>query len=198
MSPQELVFLDHVKKQCKLHGIKLELRKRSSYLKLGGSIRCSGYFDSENKLLVVATKKIEWLDILVHEYAHLTQFVDQCDAWVGAAKTADEIDRWLRGEEVENIESHIVACRQLELDNEKRSVEIIKIFNLPLDLERYVKKANAYVYFYTWMMKTRKWSKPGNSPYSNETLIDAMPNEFQDNYEVLPDYIAKVFEEQGI
>ena len=198
MSPQELAFLDHVKKECKSHGIKLDLRKRSGYLRIGGNIKCSGYFDSENKQLVVATKRTDWLDILVHEYAHLTQFADQCDAWVEGASTTDEIDRWLGGEEIEDIERHIVACRNLELNNEKRSVEIIKKFDLPIDVERYTKKANGYVYFYTWMLRTRRWSKPGNSPYSNETVIEAMPNEFQEDYENLPDYVVRVFEEQAI
>lgn len=196
MSPQELAFLDHVKKECKSHGIKLDLRKRSGYLRIGGNIMCSGYFDSENKELVVATKRTDWLDILVHEYAHLTQFADQCDAWVEGASTTDEIDRWLGGEEIEDIERHIVACRNLELNNEKRSIEIIKKFDLPIDVERYTKKANGYVYFYTWMLRTRRWSKPGNSPYSNETVIDAMPKEFQEDYENLPDYVVMVFEEQ--
>ena len=196
MSPQELAFLDHVKKES--HGIKLDLRKRSGYLRIGSNIKCSGYFDSENKELVVATKRTDWLDILVHEYAHLTQFVDQCEAWVEGASTTDEIDRWLGGEEIEDIERHIVACRNLELDNEKRSVEIIKKFDLPIDVERYTKKANGYVYFYTWMLRTRRWSKPGNSPYSNETVISTMPNEFQEDYKNLPDYVVRVFEEQGI
>lgn len=198
MSPKELAFLNHVKRECKSHGIKLDLRKRSSYLKMTGNIKCSGYFDSENKQLVVAIKRVDWIDILVHEYAHLTQFVDQCEAWVAGASTTDEIDRWLSGEEIENIERHVVSCRNLELDNEKRSVEIVKKFDLPIDVERYTKKANAYVYFYTWMLKTRRWSKPGNSPYSNETVIEAMPSEFQQDYENLPDYVVRVFESEGI
>lgn len=198
MSPQELAFLDHVKRECKSHGVKLDLRKRSGYLRLNGNIKCSGYFDSENRQLVVAAKWEDWIDILVHEYAHLTQFVDQCVAWVEGANTTDEIDRWLSGEEIESIERHIVACRNLELDNEKRSVEIIKKFDLPIDVERYTKRANGYVYFYTWMLRTRRWSKPGNGPYSNETVIDAMPNEFQDDYENLPDYVVRVFEKQNM
>ena len=198
MTQQESHFLNHVRKECKLHGIKLDIRKRSSYLRLTGNIKCAGYFDSENSILVVAAKREDWLEILVHEYAHLTQFSDQCDAWVAAADTSDEIDRWLGGEEIEDIESRIRTCRDLELDNEMRSVHIIRKFDLPIDTNTYIKKANGYVYFYTWMMKTRRWSKPGNSPYSNKNVMAAMPDSFQSDYETIPKEVAAAFESVGL
>ena len=49
-------FVDYVKSECKSNGIKVDLRKRK-YLVLSGNIRCSGYFDSEAKAIVVATKR---------------------------------------------------------------------------------------------------------------------------------------------
>lgn len=191
---QELSFLNHVKRECKLHGIKFDLRKRSSYLRLSGNIKCSGYFDAQNKQLVVAAKRNDWVEILVHEYGHLTQWAERCPEWIAGEPTVDHIDRWLQGEEVENIYDHIRCSRNLELDNEKRSVELIKRFELPIDLDRYVKKANGYIYFYTWMMSTRRWSTIENSPYSNETIISAMPNTFQENYEDLPEGVVAAFE----
>lgn len=108
------------------------------------------------------------------------------------------MDRWLTGEEVEDVFDHIRTLRNLELDNEKRSVELIKRFDLPVDIKTYIKKANGYVYFYTWMMKTRRWSELENSPYSNENIINAMPEEFQEDYENIPDYVVKVFEQEGL
>lgn len=196
--PQECAFVDYVKKECKKHGIKLDLRKRSSYLRLSGNIKCSGYFDSGNMELVVAAKRRDFVEILAHEYGHLTQWVERCPEWVAAENTLDHIDRWLQGEEVEDIRDHIKFSRDLELDNEKRTVELIKKFELPIDTVRYTKKANGYVYFYTWMMSTRRWSKVENSPYSNETVIEAMPDTFQDNYEDLPEEVIAVFEEVGL
>ena len=197
LSPQEQSFVDYVKKECRSRKVKFDLRKRSGYLRLSGNIKCSGYFDGDFKELVVAAKRKDWVEILVHEYGHLTQWAEQCEEWV-ACGNVDHVDRWLAGEEVEDVFDHIRTLRNLELDNEKRSVELIKRFDLPVDIKTYIKKANGYVYFYTWMMKTRRWSELENSPYSNENIINAMPEEFQEDYENIPDYVAKVFEQEGL
>lgn len=198
MFPTEVqAFVDHVKSDCKKHKFKLSLRK-TGYVKAGEGIRCGGYFDHVNKVLVVATKRPDWLELFVHEYAHMTQWMQECVEWQRAAYISDEIDRWLTGEDIEGIEDMVIAMRALELDNEKRSVELIKRFGLNVDLHRYVRKANGYVYFYTWLLTTRKWSRPGNSPYSNERVIATMPNEFQESYDVLPDYVKRVFQEENI
>lgn len=198
LTQQEQQFLDHVKKECKLHKIKFDLRKRSGYLKLSGNIKCSGYFDSHNKQLVVAAKREDFLEILVHEYGHLTQWAEKCPEWVACENTVDHIERWLAGERVRNVFDHIKKMRALELDNEKRAIKLIQKFDLPIDTVRYIKKANGYVYFYTWMMKTRRWSSIDNSPYSNDTIIDVMPEEFQDDYEHIPSHIVEVFESVGL
>lgn len=198
MTQQELAFVNHVKKECRSRKVKFDLRKRSGYLRLSGNIKCSGYFDGDFKELVVAAKRKDWVEILVHEYGHLTQWAEQCKEWVACGGTIDHVERWLSGERVKHVFNHIRSLRDLELDNEKRSVELIKRFDLPVDTKRYIKKANGYVYFYTWMMKTRRWSGLDNSPYSNENIISAMPEEFQENYENVPDYVAKVFKEEGL
>lgn len=198
LSTQEQEFLDHVKKQCKVHKIKLDLRKKSGHLRLPGNIKCSGYFDSHNKQLVVAAKRDDFIEILAHEYCHLTQWAEKCSEWISCESTVDHIERWLSGERVKDVRSHIRNMRNLELDNEKRVIKMIQEFDLPIDAKRYVKKANGYVYFYTWMMKTRRWSSIENSPYSNDTIIDAMPEEFQDDYEDLPQRVVEVFKSVGL
>lgn len=199
MTPQESAFVDFVKSECKKHKFKLQLRK-VGYVKASGNIKCGGFFDHENKLLVVAANKASWLELFVHEYAHMTQWAEDCEAWKNSSGVTDEVDMWLEGEDFDKteIDRIIDNLRNLELDNEKRSVELIKRFELPVDLDRYVRKANGYVYFYTWIKETRKWSQPNNSPYSNEAVIAAMPNEFQECYDPLPDYVREVFTREKI
>lgn len=199
ITKEEMVFVDHVKAVCKKHKFKLQLRN-VSYVKVSSNIKCGGFFDHMNKLLVVATKKHSWLELLVHEYAHMTQWIEDCEAWKNASHVTDEVDRWLEGEDFDTKFIHEIVdkVRDLELDNEKRSVELIKKFKLQVDLDRYVRKANGYVYFYTWIKESRRWSKPGNSPYSNETVISTMPNEFQQSYETIPNHIREVFVSEGI
>lgn len=197
MTKADLDFIEFVKAECKKHKIKFSNRK-VKYLRIGKGIRCGGYFDSEERILAVAGLNKNSLGILVHEYAHMTQWLDKIDLWDKSGLSLFYVDEWLNGKEIADIEKHMKRCRDLELDNEKRSVKLIKKYNIGLDIERYIKCANSYVYFYTYMLQSRKWCKPTNSPYNNEKLIEIMPSKFVRNYDKLPKKIEKMFIEQDI
>jgi hypothetical protein len=190
-------FLAYVYEQCSKNGIKVDLRDVKS-LKLSGNIYCSGYFDEENKIMVVAMKHPQALEVLVHEFGHFTQWVQGIPIWTESGDALGKVDEWLGGKEVRNIETHMGKARDLELDNEKRAVKLIKRFNLPIDIDLYIKKANAYVLFYTWMLTTRKWAKRSNSPYRNKTLIEACSSKFNMRYDQLSPRMRKAFEDSGV
>jgi hypothetical protein len=190
-------FVKYVREQCKFHGVKLTLKK-SQYLILYGNARCSGYFDEEARELVVAGNHPEYLSILVHEFAHLTQWVDNCEPWRKLGDSLVKIHDWLGGEEVKGIKRALAKARDLELDNEKRSVKIIKEWNLSIDIKLYTQKANAYVQFYNWMYYTRRWCTVKNSPYRNKKIYTNMPTIFKMNYEEMSEKYKKLFEEAGI
>ena len=190
-------FIDHVKKECKKHGIKASLRN-TKYVKLSGNIKCSGYFDDENRVLVCSMNRPDFLEILAHEYCHLTQYVDKIELWDAVNVSMPLLDEWLSGEEVEDIDQHISKCRDLELDNEKRTVEVIKKFDLNMDLDHYVRKANAYVQFYNYMKHSRRWCTPERSPYTNKRVISSMSNQFDMEYSEIPQDIKQIFIEEKI
>jgi hypothetical protein len=75
---------------------------------------------------------------------------------------------------------------------------MIKDWGLSIDVERYTKRANAYLQFYNWMKQTRKWSKPNNTPYSNKRIVAAMPANFRMNYDKLPKRLEKLYKEENI
>jgi hypothetical protein len=191
-------FIRHVKLECKKHNVKCVLKPTKTVRLTDDNDRCSGYFDEEN--LVVAMNRPDALQILVHEYCHLTQWAEQSELWVASVKnnSHDKLYRWLAGENVRGIDKAISICRDLELDNEKRAVKMLKRFNLPIDTDVYIKKANAYVHFYNYMRVSRKWSTPKNSPYKNERLVETMSNKFDMDYENLPDNLLKIFIEEKI
>ena len=168
-----------------------------TYLKTDG-IRCSGYFEDSEKLLVVAMRSSIALEILVHEFGHLTQYIDNCKPWKNLGNSLDNTFNWLSGKKVSNIEKHIDAVKLMELDNEIRSVDIIKKFKLEIDIKYYIKKANSYIYFYNRIKKTRRWSSPSNSPYKNSKLLAVMPDKFQKTYKTTPKKIQRVFEKENI
>ena len=196
-SKKDLAFIKHVKTVCKIYGVKCSLRN-STYVKMDDNVRCSGWFDETVPELVVAIKRPDWIEILAHEYSHLTQWVEQIPIWKDAETSLGKVWEWLDGKSRKNIEKHIGVARDLELDNEKRSVKIIKDFNLNVDIDNYIRKANAYVQFYNWILITRRWSKPNNSPYKNERLKAAMSTKFNMKYKSLTPRLEKIFRDEEI
>lgn len=189
-------FVKHVRSECKKYGIKF-LLKRSKYVITEGNIRCVGWFDDIKKELVVAGKDRNWLLTLVHEYAHLTQWADKCKEWQDT-ESIGNIDDWLNGKEIKNPKRALAKTRDLELDNEKRSVKLIKEWNLPINIKIYTQKANAYIQFYNYMYLTRRWHPIKNSPSTNPKVYKQMPAIFSMNYKKLSEKYLKVFEDAGL
>lgn len=189
-------FTAYVKAECRRTGVKCDLRN-TSYVKPSPSIKSSGYFDESVPALVCSMGRRDSIEILVHEFAHLTQWVEQIDLWKKSSISMALIDDWLSGIEVPNIAKHIAISRDLELDNEKRSVKIIKEFQLPINIENYIRKANSYVHFYNYMLISRRWCTPQNSPYDNKKLLQAMSPKFNMNYKKLSKKVEKIFIEEG-
>lgn len=184
-------FIQHIKSECKARGVKVDLRP-GAYVKIG-AIKCSGYFDEQDKKLVVALNQSAALEILVHEFAHFTQWIENCEAWRIGSKNYHKVDEWLSGKNFKNIHRYMAEARDLELDNEKRSVKLIKKFKLPIDTKLYTKKANAYVQFYNWMLTTRRWCKPNNSPSKNEFVLAMCSDKFNMNYNKLSKRLEEAF-----
>lgn len=152
---------------------------------------CSGLFDSENLELTVSINRPKevWLPVFVHESCHMDQFIENCDIWKNAYikdnDTSGILDMWLQGVVDLNetqLNEVIDKVLNLELDCEKRAVEKIKQYKLGINIVEYTKKANAYVYFYRALAKTRKWTTPIYSPYALKEVWSQMPNKFLNEY----------------
>lgn len=155
---------------------------------------CSGYFGDEPLELVVACGKPsrDWLKILVHETCHRDQWAENSRWWRYKVDGYDPLiwlHEWLSGEtnlRGKKLSDVLTGSAMIELDCEKRSVEKIKKYELPIDLWEYRKKANAYVWFYQAMRYTRRWYAKGKSPYQVEAVWKAMPNDFDNDYTRIP------------
>ena len=190
-------FIKYVKSECKKYGVKCDLRN-TKYVKLSGNIKCSGYFDEDAPVLVCSMNRLDSIEILAHEFCHLTQWVEQIDLWKACTISLPLVDEWLTGKDVPNIKKHLAVSRELELDNEKRAVKLIKKFDLGIDVDHYIRKANAYVFFYNRLLATRKWATPQNSPYTNQRIIEKMPRYFKADYSVTPKRIEKIFIQENL
>ena len=194
-------FIKYVKRICAEHDIKLDLR-RAKKLTLSENIKCSGYFDEEGRVLAVAMKHPDALGILVHEFCHLMQYLDftrgKFRLWNTATVALGKLDTWLSGKPVTNLKRAIGYSRDLELENEKRTVAMIQKWDLPVDVDDYIKKANAYILFYNWMHETRRWTTPPNTPYNNPRVYESMSNKFNMKYTTLSRNVRRAFELSGI
>ena len=198
-------FISFVKEECKKHGVKFKPYKRA-YIKLTDDIKCGGYFDdgsdpnSRKATLAFAQGRPDFIELMVHEYCHMTQWIDGIELWEVCSDSMSIIDEWLSGVDHPNkiINSAINNSRDLELDNEKRAVEIFKKWDLPVDVDLYTKKANAYVNFYNYMKVSRKWSVPGNSPYTNKNIMEAMSSKFDMNYSELSEGLTDLYRKEKI
>ena len=200
--PKVKTFVKHIKNECKKYGIKCDLRPVQSIMLNEAGIRCSGYFDEYEKVLACSMKSPIWLSVLAHEYCHLTQWLDLPQVWIDVVDydSGNKMDKWLNGGRVKNHEKHIDRVRDLELDNEKRTVQCIKDFGLDefIDINLYIRRANSYVQFHNYMKVIRRWYIVPNTPYSNEYILDRMPSKFNMNYDKMSDKVLKIFKNSGI
>jgi len=192
---KEKEFIKFVKSECKKYGVKCDLRK-GKYVKLDKNIKCSGYFDE--KSLVTAMGNQNAFGVLAHEYCHLTQWIEQIPLWKKSDNALIKVDEWLGGKKVRNIKKYLSVARDLELDNEKRTVKLLKKFGFDDMIPEYTKKANAYVHFYNYMLFSRKWSDPKNSPYTNKNVVAAMSPKFNMKYTEMTPKIKKLYEKEKI
>ena len=130
----------------------------------------------------------------------MTQWIDGIELWEVSADSLTVVDEWLSGVDHpdELVEFSLNKSRELELDNEKRSVEIFNKWDLPVDVDLYIRKSNAYVLFYNYMKISRKWSNPDNAPYRNKNIIDAMSDKFDMDYENLSEELIELFKKENI
>lgn len=199
----DLKFIEFVKSECRRLNVRAHI-KNVKFVKISPQIKCSGYFDDTdpNKVkLACSMANDNGLEILVHEYCHMTQWVDQIPLWTKASHALGIIEDWLAGTEYKDkiLNEAFSDAIALELDNEIRSANLITKWNLNIDVDHYVQKANTYLLYYHWLRKTRKWANPNNQPYNNERLINAMPNSFTHfDYKSLPTEFESLYAEQGI
>lgn len=159
--------------------------------------KCNGYFCEEGGVTSfgVATGNPinEWTEVFVHEYCHFEQWKEQIKLWQNDCD--EDMWEWMENKKEfskKRIKEFVSITRDLEWDCEKRAIKKIKKFKLPVDTKMYAKKALAYICFYDYIMKHRKWYKTGSEPYRNKTILDFMPDDINNKPDLTPE-LEKLF-----
>ena len=198
-------FVEKIKSDCEKNGVKTLILDETHVPYLNTDMKVNGYFsDYPDKVLACATKKPveDWITILAHESSHMDQSVENSDVWkklvdsrIGTKDVYDFIDEWINGKEFtqNQLDTFFKIAINTELDCEKRTVEKLKKYELPVNIEEYIQNANAYVYFYLIIQKYRKWYIAGKEPYRIKEITSEMPTNFNNDYNILPENLEKLY-----
>lgn len=202
MSNNDKVFIADVIDRAIKNKVRVVLHNKK-YFREPGESPYGGYFCGDDREFLCSTGMPfqHWFSIFIHESCHMDQFTENAKIWTDCFKGEEDVSGklfdWLDNDITMSKADIAEATRlslELELDCEKRVVERIKEWDLSLDIETYVKRANAYVLFYNFVKKHRLWTAPGRPPYKCKAIVDRLPGTFTCNYKVLP----KWFEEELI
>lgn len=173
------LFIEDVRRDCKIAGIKLELRPVKRVRIDPGGAMVAGYF-IEGESLIVAKKCSYWLATLVHESSHMDQWIENSEIWNNDEKHGTAVlQDWLNGKDVKNIGKAINNIINLELDCERRALKKINEYDLPINTSTYIQHANDNILHYRWIQKTRRW----NNDLTGIGIYRKMPTRFMsDNY----------------
>lgn len=182
MSPSLNKLIGDIASKCLDNGFSFKLEAKKS-VQAGQGIECSGYFDEKD--LIVASKKKDWKDVLVHESCHLDQFVENSKYWREGEDGIIVMDKWLMKKANYNkkrLEKAVQDTILLELDCEKRTVKKMIKYGIKFNKTRYIQKANAYLLSYWASYRDRKWYP---FPYEKKSIYGKMPKVFMKEEEYL-------------
>lgn len=175
-----------------LHKVEIKLIQQHD-VDCGHGDTCAGFFDDNPKPVFVCALGIaqrEWIPVFIHEYCHFLQWKDQCKEWKNYQKLDKNelLDKWM-AEEIElshdKVKKLCRAMREVELDCEKRAVEVIQRFDLEFDVEDYIRKANAYVLYFNLLPDKGGWFTKENPSNVNQ-ITKALSPRFLKSYARTP------------
>lgn len=197
LDPAVIDFIAMELDKCRQHGISIKMPFTKSVIHSG--TRCAGYFEQDPLEFAVAVGRSHkfWLCTFVHETCHIDQWSEDIPIWyekVNGLDPLDLMDEWLQGSielDKETINKIFNIVIEIELDCEKRSVEKIKQYNLPIKIDTYIRKSNAYVWSYRLIQTTKIWDHAG--AYEFPEVWRKMPKHFNNDYSCLPEPISNIF-----
>jgi len=164
-------------------------------------IHCRGYFDYDLRRLAITTKlpTFKWFETFIHEYCHFLQWAEESPAYMDLIE--NDAFRILSNlgankkdtkEQQKHIKDALDLLQFIELGYEKRVIALITQYNIHINLNKYIRNANAYIFFYTFMKKKFQWyNKPS---YEVDEILEIMPDKFLSDYSKLPKGYIKLME----
>ncbi len=180
---------------CRLEGLggKLKMINAKHICKDIAAIGEFDIFDGVPIIKIATKHPLEtWVGTLMHECGHLDQWESNGASWRSFDKIKNDVSelftKELNRQARKNFCSRII---RIELDADKRAVELIKYHNIPISTERYIRHANLILFKWSYLMAQGKW--PMVSSIDTETFLSESPIEFHRSYGVIPSTVGSIF-----
>lgn len=139
----------------------------------------------------------DWISIFAHEYCHFLQWIDKPKVWYAYSRlNSDVLSDCINNKPIKHskLEYYLNTTRDIELDCEKRTVKLLSEYKLPLDLKKYIKGANIYIFYHNYLKISRKWhGKEQIPPHENKHLLNIVDSKFYSNYNYIPNDLLVAF-----
>jgi hypothetical protein len=174
-------FIDSVISFCLIHSLELEVSE-TKYVYIFGT-ECAGSFSARNDTLSIAVGEPfeDWFPVLVHEFCHANQYIDNRDQFRIMDISSDRVFEWTNGKDFtdQELDQAFADTTWLESDCEARAVKAIAAHRLThlIEPNEYAQKGNAYAQFYQYLRKTRVWYVLGQCPYKLPEVWSLFPTE---------------------
>lgn len=175
-------FINLMKQTAASSGVKI-ITTVYGGLKVNGQI-ANGYFDDGKKELAfwIDRDNLAWIPIVAHEFSHMLQWRNKRRWWDSCTRYHTDLWEWMDGKNRSDkkLQRSLQANLFVEWDNEKQTVKLMQKYGLEefINIEEYIKKANAYVLFYYVVRKQRKFYPRGQEPYNTKEVWEHMPATF--------------------
>ena len=188
-----------IDQKCRKYKVVFRVSSHSNVYSGSGS--CSGYFSDKPKELAVAINNpLKWvLATLVHEDSHFDQWLDKCSIWHSRESKqnfSDFFDWLFKIKSIKNPTQSAKHVARLEADCERRSIKKIKKYwSHLISPEVYAQTANAYLFSYLYMAKSRKWIST-EIGLTSKAFYRHFPDESQNKFDNLLEKYFNLFEKK--
>jgi len=190
MTYNENLFISEIIQGCIEYGISLHLQNKEIIYDTSTESYCEGYFDDNNKTVVIASKQDtrSFIFTLSHEFCHIKQWQENYKPFLTINPSIDIMNEYMLGriKRTKKVDRAIDKVQKLELDCEKRNVKLLRS-HVHYKKEDCIKRANAYIYFYSVLKETGKWYT--TSPDKSAMIMSTMPINFVNNYDLTPELL---------
>lgn len=173
-------YLDMRISQASEVGIEVKLLPQRYVIE--SNAKWTGLFDAEEKSVELARKSPYFWPVMIHEFCHMDQWIEKTpeEQAYNKCKLLERFDDFFQGKTNFTLEQQLIAMnvmRALEFDCEKRVVNQITTYDLPIDIPTYIQQANAYMYYHAVMFMLRRLHVK-KSPSRHKAIYSTMPTEF--------------------